>query len=55
MKEKGETILLIEHDMNFTLDVSDWIIVMENGKVLFEGTPDEVRNNEEVLRAYFGK
>ncbi len=55
LKEKGETILLIEHDMNFTLDVSDWIIVMENGKVLFEGTPDEVRNNEEVLRAYFGK
>ena len=54
LKEKGETILLIEHDMNFTLDVSDWVVVMENGKVLFGGTPEEVKNNEEVLRAYFG-
>ncbi|MBU4536656.1 ABC transporter ATP-binding protein [Patescibacteria group bacterium] len=54
LKEKGETILLIEHDMNFTLAVSDWVVVMENGRVLFEGTPEEVKNNEEVLRAYFG-
>lgn len=55
LKEKGETIMLIEHDMNFTLDVSDWVVVMDNGKVLFKGTPDEVRNNEKVLKAYFGK
>ncbi len=39
LRAKGETILLIEHDMNFTLKVSDWVIVMDAGKVIAEGTP----------------
>ncbi|MFA5000680.1 MAG: ABC transporter ATP-binding protein [Candidatus Paceibacterota bacterium] len=52
LKKKGETILLIEHDMNFTLKVSDWVIVMDAGQVIAEGTPDEIRHNPKVLEAY---
>ena len=52
LRAKGETILLIEHDMNFTLKVSDYVIVMDAGQVIAEGTPDEIRRNPEVLEAY---
>ena len=52
LKAKGETILLIEHDMNFTLKVADWVIVMDAGQVIAEGTPDEIRHNPKVLEAY---
>lgn len=52
LKAKGETILLIEHDMNFTLKVSDWVIVMDAGQVIAEGTPDQIRHNPKVLEAY---
>lgn len=52
LRAKGETILLIEHDMNFTLKVSDWVIVMDAGKVIAEGTPDDIRKNPQVLEAY---
>jgi neutral amino acid transport system ATP-binding protein len=51
----GDTILLIEHDMNFTLSISNWVIVMDEGKVLAEGTPAEIRNNPKVLSAYLGE
>lgn len=55
LKEKGDTILLIEHDMNFTLSVSDWVIVLERGKVIAEGIPQEIKNNPKVLEAYLGE
>ncbi|MFH1457271.1 MAG: ABC transporter ATP-binding protein [Patescibacteria group bacterium] len=55
LKSDGETILLIEHDMNFTLNVSDWVIVMDEGKVIAEGKPDEIKNNPKVLEAYLGE
>lgn len=54
MKEKGETILLIEHDMAFTLELADDIIVMDAGKVIAIGKPNEIRNNKLVLEAYLG-
>jgi len=54
LKTQGETILLIEHDMNFTLGVSDKIIVMDDGKVIAEGKPEEIKNNPQVLEAYLG-
>jgi ABC-type branched-subunit amino acid transport system ATPase component len=54
LKKEGETILLIEHDMNFTLGVSDKVIVMDEGKVIAEGTPTEIKNNKKVLEAYLG-
>ena len=55
MKKDGETILLIEHDMSFTLGISDKVIVMDAGKIIITGTPEEIRNNPEVLRIYLGK
>jgi len=55
LKKEGETILLIEHDMNFTLKVSDRIIVMEKGKVIAEGNPEEIKDNQKVLDAYLGE
>jgi len=55
LKQQGETILLIEHDMGFTLGIADEVIVMEKGKVIAQGKPDEIKNNPEVLEAYLGE
>lgn len=55
LKKEGETILLIEHDMNFTLGISDQVIVMEKGKVIAEGSPKEIKSNQKVLDAYLGE
>lgn len=54
LREQNETILLIEHDMTFTLSVSDHIIVMDEGRVIAEGKPNEIKNNPKVLEAYLG-
>jgi len=55
LKNKGETILLIEHDMNFTLKIADEVIVMDEGEVIAKGTPKEIKNNKKVLEAYLGE
>lgn len=54
LKKRGETILLIEHDMYFTLNISDYIVVMDEGKVIAEGTPAQIKKNKKVLEAYLG-
>jgi branched-chain amino acid transport system ATP-binding protein/neutral amino acid transport system ATP-binding protein len=55
LKKQRETIFLIEHDMNFTLKIAQWVIVMEKGEVIAEGKPEEIRNNPRVLEAYLGE
>jgi len=55
LKEKGETLLFIEHDMNFILNIVDYVIVMEKGKIIAEGKPKEIKNNPRVLEAYLGE
>lgn len=54
LNEQGTTFLLIEHDMDFIMSLADPIIVLDQGSVLTEGTPDEVRSDDRVADAYLG-
>lgn len=51
---KNLTVVLIEHDMNIVLSISDHVIVLHQGRVIAQGTPSEMRNNDEVQDAYLG-
>ena len=52
--EIGTTMVLIEHDMGVVMDISDRVVVLDYGKVIGDGTPDEVRSNQKVIDAYLG-
>ncbi|WP_232464998.1 MULTISPECIES: ABC transporter ATP-binding protein [Bordetella] len=52
--EFGTTIVLIEHDMGVVMDISDRVVVLDYGRKIGDGDPDQVRANEEVVRAYLG-
>ena len=52
--EFGTTIVLIEHDMGVVMDISDRVVVLDYGKKIGDGIPDDVRNNDDVIRAYLG-
>jgi branched-chain amino acid transport system ATP-binding protein len=55
VKEKGLTLIFVEHDMNVVFGISDNIRVLHQGRIIFGGRPEEVKNNEEVQRIYLGE
>lgn len=54
IREKGVTVLLVEHDMNVVMNISDEILVLHNGQVIAEGNPEGIQNNDRVIEAYLG-
>ena len=54
-KEKGYTFCMIEHDIDFISRMCNPVIVMSEGSVLFEGSPDEVKKNDKVIESYLGR
>jgi len=54
LRAEGYTFLIVEHDMDLIMQNCERVIVMHQGNVLTEGTPDEIRSNEQVVEAYLG-
>ena len=54
LRDEGMTVLFVEHDMDMVRDISDWVIVMAEGKIVAEGIPDAVMGNQAVIDAYLG-
>jgi ABC-type branched-subunit amino acid transport system ATPase component len=54
-RDRGITFLVVEHDLDFVMRAADTVVVMNEGRVLTTGTPEDVRRNEDVVDAYLGK
>jgi branched-chain amino acid transport system ATP-binding protein len=52
--DQGKTIFLVEHNMDVVINVSDYVVVLDFGKKIAEGVPEEIRRDEKVLQAYLG-
>ncbi|WP_029584111.1 ABC transporter ATP-binding protein [Bradyrhizobium sp. URHD0069] len=55
IRDRGVTVLLVEHDMHMVMSISDRIVVLNNGQMIAGGSPQEIQNNPEVIRAYLGE
>jgi len=54
LRDEGRTVLFVEHDMDMVRDISDWVVVMAQGKVIAEGPADAVMADPRVIDAYLG-
>lgn len=54
LRDEGMTVLFVEHDMDVIMGISDWIVVLAQGRVIAEGRPEDIRSNQEVVDAYLG-
>jgi neutral amino acid transport system ATP-binding protein len=54
LRDEGRTVIFVEHDMDVVHDISDWVVVMSEGRVIAEGPPDSIGTNTEVIDAYLG-
>jgi branched-chain amino acid transport system ATP-binding protein len=55
IRDQGITVLLVEHDMGFVMNISDEVVVLDYGRKIAEGPPLMIQNDEEVIRAYLGE
>jgi ABC-type branched-subunit amino acid transport system ATPase component len=55
IRDEGVTVLLVEHHMNFVMEISDEVVVLDYGRKIAEGPPLMIQNNEEVIKAYLGE
>ena len=54
LRAEGRTVIFVEHDMDVVRDISDWVVVMAEGVIIAEGTPDDIAANQQVIDAYLG-
>jgi branched-chain amino acid transport system ATP-binding protein len=54
LREDGMTVIFVEHDMDVVYDISDWVVVMAEGRIIAEGPPDDIGQNQMVIDAYLG-
>jgi branched-chain amino acid transport system ATP-binding protein len=54
LRDDGMTVLFVEHDMDMVNDVADWVVVMAEGALIAEGTPEQIGKNPHVIEAYLG-
>jgi neutral amino acid transport system ATP-binding protein len=54
LRDDGVSIILVEHDMDVIMSISDWVVCFAEGKVIAEGRPDDIRKNKAVIDAYLG-
>jgi len=54
LRDEGRSVIFVEHDMDMVFDISDWVVVMAEGRIIAEGTPAEIGSNVAVIDAYLG-
>jgi branched-chain amino acid transport system ATP-binding protein len=52
--KEGRTVVFVEHDMDVVYDISDWVVVMAEGRIIAEGSPETIGANQAVIDAYLG-